>query len=84
MFKIDNSLIPTINQSCYTRNNSPIFARQKISKFILPTPRTTYSKRHCTYSTIKLWNNYIPNAIKQTNRLNNFKTAFKNYLLNPL
>ena len=82
MWKVNKNLLPTLNQSCYIRNNSPIFVRQNVSKFFLPNPRTTYAKRHCTYSTIKLWNNFIPDNIKQSNSINSFKNSFKKHLLN--
>ena len=79
MWKVDHSMMPSLNQSCYVQNNFEIYTRQNVLKFIIPTPRTTYAKRHLTYTTIKLWNNSIPNHIKQSNSLP-FKKAYKKLL----
>ena len=82
MWKLDHHHLPSLNQSFYYKNNSPIFLRQNISKYILPSPRTTYSKRHCTYSTTKLWNSNLPEEIKKSTSLSSFKRNFKKHLLN--
>ena len=82
MWKTDHNQLPPLNQLSYLRNKSPIFVRQNISKYILPSPRTSYAKRHCTYSTIRLWNNNIPENVKQSTSLTCFKRSFKKHLLN--
>ena len=79
MWKINRTMLPPYNQSYYRKNESPIYICQNISKFFLPFPYTTIAKRHCTYSSVRLWNSYIPTPIKQSISL----SLYKKHLLYP-
>ena len=81
MWKLKNDLLPTYLTSWFQRNNSTIINRIHTHKYVLPIPRLEYSKRHITYSGVKLWNIEIPNNLKLSTSVESFKKNYQKLLI---
>ena len=70
MWKLTNNYLP-----CSISANFNQYTRQLRSQFNVPTVRLNYASKHITYAGIKLWNNEIPNNIKQKKTLKSFSKS---------
>ena len=88
LWKLKNNLLPPTLASWFRKNNSEITNRintdlvTQLNTVIyhLPQPRLEYAKRHITYTGVLLWNNDIPNDLKQSTSAKIFKKKFYKHL----
>ena len=81
MWKLNNNLLPPSISTDFKVNHSDIIRRLNLSKFRLRNPRLEYTKRHISYSGVKLWNTEIPNELKNSSFLSCFKRNYRQLLL---
>ena len=79
MWKIQNNILPEETCSWFEHNKEN--THTLTSKYLLKNPRTLFAKNHNTFAAVKLWNVDIPEEIKVSNTLKQFKLNYKNHLL---
>ena len=73
-FQLNVEEIPNRIHTDTTNNAPPII-------YILPQPRLEYALRHITFTGVNVWNNEIPNILKQSTSSQIFKKKYKKFLL---
>ena len=81
MFKTLNNTTPEYLRNLFIDRNTHYNLRNAGGKLNFPCPRTDYLKRSFSYGGAQLWNN-LPESIRTTKSLKNFKKAVQNYFKN--
>ena len=77
MWRLMNNYLPCSISANFNQHTRPLR-----SQFSVPSTRLDYASKHITYAGLKLWNNEIPNEIKQKKNLKSFSKSLHKYLLN--
>ena len=74
MFQINAAEIPNRTHTDIINNTHPTI-------YLLPQPRLEYAARHITYTGVGVWNNELPNILKQSTSSLIFKKKYQKLLL---
>ena len=83
IWQLEHNHLPVNIANTFLKKTVDSITRQA-GNYRLPNPRLDYTKRHITYSGIKLWNTEIPNSMKELKNLKTFRKHFHKHLLMSL